>query len=37
MGEPESFAIVLRWIYGVLGLEGDVADQLKTLLFKAKY
>lgn len=37
MGEPDSFGIILTWIYGVLGLEGNVVDQLKTLLFQAKY
>jgi hypothetical protein len=37
MGEPESFTIILNWIYGILGLEGNVVDQLKGLQFKAKY
>jgi hypothetical protein len=37
MGEPESFTIILNWIYGILGLEGNVVDQLKALPFKAKY
>jgi hypothetical protein len=37
MGEPESFGIILKWIYGLLGIEGNVGDQLKMLLFKAKY
>ena len=37
MGEPESFAIILNWIYAILGLEGNVVDQLKTLPFRAKY
>jgi hypothetical protein len=37
MGEPESFTIILNWIYAILGLEGNVVDQLKTLPFKAKY
>jgi len=37
MGEPESFHIILRWIYGLLGIEGNPVDQLKLLMFKAKY
>jgi hypothetical protein len=37
MGEPESFVIILNWIYSVLGLEGNAGDQMKTLPFKAKY
>jgi hypothetical protein len=37
MGEPESFTIILNWIYAILGLEGNVVDQLKMLPFKAKY
>jgi hypothetical protein len=37
MGEPESFTIILNWIYRILGLEGNVVDQMKTLPFKAKY
>jgi hypothetical protein len=37
MGEPESFGIILNWIYGLLGIEGSVGDQMKMLLFKAKY
>jgi len=37
MGEPESFGIILNWIYGVLGLKGHVGEQLKALPFKAKY
>jgi pimeloyl-ACP methyl ester carboxylesterase len=37
MGEPESFVVVLRWIYELLGLEGDVGDLLRTLPSKMKY
>jgi len=37
MGEPESFGIILNFIYSLLGLSGNVGDQLKTLPFRAKY
>ncbi|CBX95883.1 hypothetical protein IAQ61_004708 [Plenodomus lingam] len=37
MGEPESFFVVLRWLYGVLGVEGDPAVQLGMVPFKPKY
>ncbi|KAK4933846.1 hypothetical protein LTR66_015864 [Elasticomyces elasticus] len=37
MGEPDSFFIILKWIYALLGLPGDVMDQVKTLPFKPKY
>ena len=37
MGEPDSFFIILKWIYGVLGIQGDIMDQMKTLPFKPKY
>jgi pimeloyl-ACP methyl ester carboxylesterase len=37
MGEPDSFFIILKWIYGLLGLQGDIMDQMKTLPFKPKY
>lgn len=37
MGEPESFVVVLRWIYELLGLQGDVTEQLKMLPSKMKY
>lgn len=37
MGEPDSFMIILPWLYGLLGLEGDPRDQLKTLPFQPKY
>lgn len=37
MGEPESFVVVLRWIYDLLGLQGDVMDQLATLPTRVKY
>ncbi|EME81192.1 uncharacterized protein MYCFIDRAFT_28051 [Pseudocercospora fijiensis CIRAD86] len=31
MGEPESFFIILKWIYDLLGLQGNPADQMKTI------
>ena len=37
MGEPESFGIILNWIYGLLGIKANPIDQLKLLQFKAKY
>ncbi|KAF2821674.1 alpha/beta-hydrolase [Ophiobolus disseminans] len=37
MGEPESFGIILKWLYGVFGVEGDVGTQLRGLMFRPKY
>ncbi|TKX21521.1 heptaketide hydrolyase ayg1 [Elsinoe australis] len=37
MGEPESFGVILKWIYALFGIEKDPREQLKTLPFKAKY
>lgn len=37
MGEPDSFFIILKWIYGILGIQGDIMDQMKTIPFKPKY
>ena len=31
MGEPESFFIILEWIHGLLGLDGDVMHHMKML------
>ena len=31
MGEPESFFIILQWIYDLFGLEGKPVDQMKTI------
>jgi pimeloyl-ACP methyl ester carboxylesterase len=31
MGEPESFAIILKWIYDLFGLQGNPIDQLKRI------
>lgn len=37
MGEPDSFFIILKWIYALLGLKGDIFDQMKTLPSRPKY
>ena len=37
MGEPESFTIILAWLYKLLGLEGQPGDQLRMVPSKAKY
>lgn len=36
MGEPESFTIVLEWIYKLFGIRANPRDQLKTLPFKSR-
>lgn len=37
MGEPESFGIILKWLYGIWGLKTAPIEQLKKLPFKPKY
>jgi len=37
MGEPDSFFIILQWIYGLLGIKGHFMDQMKTLPTRTKY
>jgi len=37
MGEPASFGIIVKWIYGIFDIKKNPADQLKTLLFQPKY
>jgi pimeloyl-ACP methyl ester carboxylesterase len=37
MGEPDSFHIILRWIYNLFGIEGNPADQLRTIPTKYYY
>ncbi|KAK5138084.1 hypothetical protein LTR08_005882 [Meristemomyces frigidus] len=37
MGEPESFGIILNWIYQLFGIEAHLREQLKTLPAKFKY
>ena len=38
MGEPESFFIIMRWIYELFGIQGDNPEaQLSTMPFKPQY
>lgn len=37
MGEPDSFAIILNWIYEMLNIKSHPGQQLKTIPFKAQY
>jgi hypothetical protein len=37
MGEPESFHIVLPWLYKVLGVEGDSFAQMANMPFKSQF
>jgi hypothetical protein len=37
MGEPESFFIILKWIYALLGIDANPISQLQTMPFKPKY
>ena len=37
MGEPESFVVILNWLYQLFGLGGSPFDQLKTLPAGCKY
>ncbi|KAF2083758.1 alpha/beta-hydrolase [Saccharata proteae CBS 121410] len=37
MGEPESFFIILEWIYNLFGIEANPGAQMSTVPFKAKY
>jgi hypothetical protein len=37
MGEPESFFVILQWIYDLFGLDGHPGEQLKTIPTKTKY
>lgn len=37
MGEPESFQIILRWVHELLGLDGDIMAQLKSLPMRTQY
>ncbi|OMP81487.1 UPF0255 protein [Diplodia seriata] len=37
MGEPESFFIIMAWIYKLFGIKGDARQQLSTMPFKPKY
>lgn len=37
MGEPESFFIILKWIYKLFGIQANPGDHMKTIPFRAKY
>jgi hypothetical protein len=37
MGEPQSFFIILKWLYKLWGVQGDVGAQMSTLMFKPKF
>ena len=37
MGEPDSFIVIIKWIYEMFGIEGNPVDQAKLLPFQAKY
>lgn len=37
MGEPEAFFIILEWIHGKLGLDGDIVSQMREMPSKMKY
>jgi hypothetical protein len=37
MGEPESFFIILKWIYNLFGIQANPGAQMSTMPFKAKF
>ncbi|KAF2835624.1 alpha/beta-hydrolase [Patellaria atrata CBS 101060] len=37
MGEPESFFIILKWIYKLFGIEANPGAQMSTMPFRPKY
>jgi hypothetical protein len=37
MGEPESFFIILKWIYKLFGLQANPGKQMSTIPFRSKY
>lgn len=37
MGEPESFSIILKWIFKLLDIEGDVGRFMSTIPSRPKY
>jgi len=37
MGEPESFSIILRWLYKLFDIDANPVDQLKTIPSRPKY
>lgn len=34
MGEPESFKIILQWLYDLMGIDANPDSQLATLPFR---
>lgn len=37
MGEPESFFIILRELFDLLGIQGDIKEFMATVSFKPRY
>ncbi|EME42203.1 hypothetical protein DOTSEDRAFT_73127 [Dothistroma septosporum NZE10] len=37
MGEPESFFIIIAWIYKLFGISGNPGDQMKTIPSRPKH
>lgn len=37
MGEPESFFIILKWIHDLLGLDGDIMAQIRSLPMRTRF
>lgn len=37
MGEPASFVIILKWLFELLGIPGNIKAFLSTIPFKAQY
>jgi hypothetical protein len=37
MGEPESFFIILKWIYKLFGITSQPGAQMSTIPFKSQF
>lgn len=37
MGEPDSFFVILKWIYGLFGLQANPGKQMSFMPFKSKF
>jgi hypothetical protein len=37
MGEPESFFVILKWIYKLFGIDANPGAQMSTIPFKAQF
>jgi hypothetical protein len=37
MGEPESFFIILKWIYKLFGIQAQPGKQMALIPFRPKY